>query len=738
MIKHTEAQLVSFEDCGFAREPEMPVVGQTVRVCCRTEKGDVPVLIAEENRHVTRYRGEQTDENHTCFLLGPYDEPQTVTYRFETKDERTRTYRMEVVTEEQYEQPCRVISEKDGLSVWVAKDLCCRIGNGDELSVRLLQQALEGSENAEQAESSCGKGITVRAEHGCIFSVSKGNELFALTALTVWRDRTGRVVKVRQVFHTHQNHIFGTGERFDAIDQQGRSTNGAVTEKFTHQGDQTYLPVPFFMTEQGWGCFCRSDLPVRMDFETDRIVMTREAEDEKLAEDVFLFGNVPQMLRRYAELTGKPALPPEWAFGVWISGNGWNNDAEVDEQLRMLREHRYPASVMVLEQWSDERTFHIWHKERFPDPASTVKRIRDAGLHLILWQIPVVKYEWDGEPGAELEQETREALAAGYAVQYPDGTPYRITERWFHHSLLPDFTNPETVKWWFAKRKYLLDMGVEGFKTDGGEFLFDQSARLHDGASGRKAHNLYPLQYENAYSDFLRQNGVNGVIFSRAGYAGAQIVPIHWAGDQVSEWSELKAQLNAGISAGLSGVIFWGFDIGGFAGPIPTPELYLRATALGCFSPIMQWHSEPRNGQFSGGRGEAYNNDRSPWNIAEKWQCPKVLELGCRFAEIREKLRPYLWREAQHCAETGRPMMAHLCVDHPDDPFVFGIHDEYILGRELLIAPITEEGQIARRVYLPAGEWTDFFTGKAYPGGQWIERVCGLDEIPVFRRKVDA
>ena len=143
------------------------------------------------------------------------------------------------------------------------------------------------------------------------------------------------------------------------------------------------------------------------------------------------------------------------------------------------------------------------------------------------------------------------------------------------------------------------------------------------------------------------KNGVNGVTFSRAGYVGAQTQPIHWAGDQKSEWGELQACLNAGISAGLSGVLFWSFDIGGFTGPIPSAELYLRSTAMGCFCPVMQWHAEPRGGQFGAGLGEGYNNDRSPWNLAEKLGDQRVLTIACDFARQRETLRPYLWTEAQ-------------------------------------------------------------------------------------------
>ena len=735
MIKHTETQLVSFEDCGFARDPEIPVIGEIVRICCRTDKDEKPRLIVTEGNLETEYEGQKVDDCHMAFQIGPFTESQLIRYRFRSADEETETYEMNVVTEERYIRPQSIVKEEDGISIWIARDICCRIKCGRELLISFSQQISDLTENDERSEYVSESGIRIRSDAECMCRISINDAILALKMVTVWRNCTGKIVRIRQEYCSSQTYVIGTGERFDAVDQQGKHTNGNVTEHFTHQGDQTYLPVPFFMTEQGWGCLCDSAVPVSIDFADGSIVMTRETEETTLAEDRILFGSVKEQLKQYSDLTGSPVLPPEWAFGVWISGNGWNDDAEVDQQLQSVKHYHYPASVMVLEQWSDERTFHIWHKEHFPEPAETVRKIKEAGMHLVLWQIPVIKYERDGETGTDLELETKEAIEHHYAVQYPDGTPYRITERWFHHSMLPDFTNPETRKWWFDKRKYLLDLGVEGFKTDGGEFLFDKRTRLYDGTSGRAAHNLYPLQYEKAYSDFMKENKVSGVIFSRAGYAGAQTVPIHWAGDQMSEWSELQAQLIAGLSAGLSGLIFWSFDIGGFAGPIPSAELYLRATAFGCFAPIMQWHSEPRNGQFSGGLGESYNNDRSPWNIADKRNRKDVLELGIRYAEIREKLRPYLWQEAQECVKAGRPMMAHLCVDYQQDTEVWKIHDEYMLGRELLVAPIVSEGQDGRKVYLPEGKWTDFFSGVSYLGKQYIYRACGLDEIPVFRKE---
>ncbi|MBR0218271.1 MAG: glycoside hydrolase [Clostridia bacterium] len=548
-------------------------------------------------------------------------------------------------------------------------------------------------------------------------------------------DGSGRITALEQTGKLNANHIWGTGERYHAVDMKGSVSSGAVTEKFTQQGEQAYLPIPFFFTEQGVGCYRESNLPVQMDFR-DGFTLRQQAAGSVLAHDFWFFGAPSAILSRFIRRTGQPALPPEWAFGVWISANGWDGDAEVDAQLSALKQYDYPADVMVLEAWSDERTFYRWNDaDHWADPEKTVRRIKDAGLHLVLWQIPVIKQMRDGEPGEQLLRDEREAIEKKYCIFKEDGTPYRIPEGvWFNGSLLPDFTNPETVAWWFGKRRHLLDMGVEGFKTDGGEFLLDDTARLYNGMRGREAHNLYPSQYIGAYHDFMKRNGVEGVTFSRADYTGAQTRPIHWAGDQLSLWSELRAQLNAGITAGLSGVLFWSFDIGGFAGELPTAELYLRATALGCFSPIMQWHAEPRSGQFYATHEDGFVNDRSPWNLAEKLHDPAVLTIGTKFAKLRQTLRPYLTREAAFCVKACRPLMAHLCLDWPDDETACACSDQYMLGRSLLVCPILEEGKTSRRVWLPQGEWKHWFTGEAFSGGIWLETNCPLDEIIAFER----
>jgi alpha-D-xyloside xylohydrolase len=210
---------------------------------------------------------------------------------------------------------------------------------------------------------------------------------------------------------------------------------------------------------------------------------------------------------------------------------------------------------------------------------------------------------------------------------------------------------------------------------------------------------------------------------------------MHWAGDQQSTWEELRHVVTAGLNAGLSGLPFWGFDLAGFAGRLPSAELYLRGFALACFCPVMQWHSEPASGQFSEllAASEEEINDRSPWNIAKIAKMPEVTQLCRRLCEEREKLLPYILKEAEISARTGRPMMAALVADWSEDKQACAIDDEYMFGSELLVAPVLKQGAAGREVYLPAGKWKDYWTKEETQGPCRVFKECPPGEIPVWR-----
>ncbi len=545
--------------------------------------------------------------------------------------------------------------------------------------------------------------------------------------------------------------LVGFGERFDALDQRGRAPDALVYEQYKNQGDRTYLPVPFFFSSRGYGCLVEGTGHVAYDLGRtvhDRWRCVAAAPGGgPVAIDLFV-GGPTAILDAFTRVVGRPALPPAWAFGPWMSSNEWNTRARVEAELGQTVEHGIPATVLVIEAWSDETTFYVWNGGRsaptdgataphladfefpadgpWPDPKGMVDALHAAGVRVLLWQIPALKAVETPHPRHDAD--VAHAIAHGYVLRDADGEPYRNPAFWFRDALIPDFTHPAATEWWLAKRAYLLEeMGVDGFKTDGGEHLQGRGLRARDGRRGDELVNAYPNLYVGAYHRFVRERrGGDALTFSRAGHTGAGSFPAHWAGDENSTWEAYRRSIVAGLSAGLSGVPFWGWDLAGFSEELPSAELYLRATAMAAFCPIMQYHSEYNPGGPS--------RDRTPWNVARRSGDPRVIPLARFFARLRMNLLPYVLSEAAHSAATGQPLMRPLLLDHPDEPAAWRVADQYRFGRDLLVAPVVEEGATARRLYLPPGRWHDLWSGVVEAGGRWVEVPALLEAIPVYVR----
>lgn len=541
---------------------------------------------------------------------------------------------------------------------------------------------------------------------------------------------------------------YGMGEKFNGLNQKGNTVVNQVIEHFCHQGEYTYLTAPFFVTDTGLGIYIETDKKTVFSFHENIVCEI----PEDAAVYVFI-GAVDEVISAYMKLLGEAKLPPKYAFGVWISANHWNSQQDVENQMKYLEKYQFPASVMVLEAWSDEATFYIWNGASYEpkpdggilaeddfdyskssywsDPAGMIRRLHDRDIHLVLWQIPVYKGQSeDEEKNRQLIFDKEDAIRRGFCVKNEDGTPYQIpVGNWFETSLIPDFSNQSACESWFAKRQYLLDMGVDGFKTDGGEFIYRPDVMLKNGMDGTEAKNAYSRLYTEAYTQFL---GNDHVLFSRAGSRGAHRMPIHWGGDQQSENSELRAVFGAGLSAAMTGIPFWSFDIAGFAGPLPTADLYRRATQLACFVPALQWHSEPDGGQFKeimpGADG---NNERSPWNIAQAWGDSELLDEIRFWHNLHMNLVPYIYSSAVDCCEEYRPMMRPLVYTWSKHRQAVEWEDEYMFGESLLVAPLFEENQTSRKLWLPPGKWYGFFSKKQYNGDVLI---TSEERFPVYIR----
>ncbi len=621
-----------------------------------------------------------------------------------------------------------------------------------------LEYALE-SDGGDQTEAFCLRGEAWEGGGGAVFSenrliVSRAGEAKAPAApnlpaieKTEWLSDGQRARQVRLTFRcAPDERFFGLGERFNALDQRGNVMDVRVFEQYKNQGKRGYMPIPFLLSSAGYGVWVESSRWMQFDLAAsspDVWVLTADlGADETLSLTWFTGSDPLVIVGQFTMLTGPAALPPLWAFGLWMSSNEWNSQARTIQEVETSFAHEIEPNVVVLEAWSDEATFYIWNDAQYtpkpgsaafsygeftfppdgkwPNPKAMIDWLHERGLKLVLWQNPVVKLM--PEPHAQQDADRAHVEQAGLGVRAADGSLYRVRPFWFHGSYLWDVTNPAATAWWMSKRAYLIDdLGVDGFKTDGGEHLWGADTRFADGRLGDELWNEYPRHYSEAYYQFANSKR-ESVMFSRAGFTGSQRSPMHWAGDENSSWDAYRHSLLGGLSAGLSGIPFWGWDIGGFSGEMPSAELYLRSAAVAAFCPIMQYHSE-------------YNahrlplRDRTPWNVQEQSGDTRVIPTFRFWVNVRRNLLPYIWQEAQHAAQTGQPMMRALKLRYRE-----ASDYAYYFGRDLLVFPIVEERARVADVYLPPGEWVDLWTRRRYSGRQTASLPAGIDHLPVFAR----
>lgn len=558
--------------------------------------------------------------------------------------------------------------------------------------------------------------------------------------------------------------VAGFGERFDALDHRGQTLDAVVFEQYKSQGAErkTYLPMPFahVVGGRGWGFHVRTTRRSWFDVgatQGDRLWIEAEIDSASTASDPVIevagySGSPHEVLDGFLAEVGRPEALPAWVFRLWASGNEWNTQAEVMRQMDAHREHGIPVGSVVIEAWSDESTFTVWRDAQYsprddggpmrladftfpsdgawPDPKGMVDELHDRDVHVVLWQIPLLKMR--PHPRGQVAADAAAAIREDALIrdEAPDGAlrPYRNRGWWFPLALMPDLTDERAAQWWTEKRRYLVDeLGVDGFKTDGGEHAWGRELHYLDGRRGDEANNTFPVAYAKAYGELLRRCGKAPVTFSRAGFTGSQAHGAFWAGDENSTWEAFRWSLFAGLSATASGILYWGWDLAGFSGEIPTAELYVRSMAAAAFVPIMQYHSE-----FNHHRSPS--RDRTPWNIAERTGDARVLSSTQRLVALRERLVPYLEAEAAHAIDRGTSLMRPLFFDWPDDDRLWGQPLQWMLGRDLLVSPVTREGAFEHGTVLPEGEWVHAFSGDRVVGGGTDVRAVPWDEIPVYVR----
>ncbi|MCZ2316337.1 MAG: alpha-xylosidase, partial [Bacteroidales bacterium] len=365
---------------------------------------------------------------------------------------------------------------------------------------------------------------------------------------------------INPVFSLRPNEkIVGCGESPTALNKVGQKVHLFVTDPQSPEGDQMYKPIPFFISNKGYGMFMHTSAPVTCDFGATHAGSAKLfMADETL--DLFLFWGKPaEIIDQYTNLTGKATMPPLWSFGTWMSRITYFSQEEGYEVARKLRENKIPADVIHFDTgWfqTDWQCDYVFAPDRFPDAQKMINDLLADGFHISLWQLPYFTPKNKYFP---------ELIEKGlYVKNQKGGLPYE--------DVVLDFSNPETVTWYQEKLEGLLKMGVGAIKVD-----FGEGAPLNgiyaNGKGGLYEHNLYPLRYNKAVADITRITKNETIMWARSAWAGSQRYPLHWGGDAANTDIGMLTTLRSGLSLGLCGFSFWSHDIGGFVQSCPE-ELY--------------------------------------------------------------------------------------------------------------------------------------------------------------------
>lgn len=426
--------------------------------------------------------------------------------------------------------------------------------------------------------------------------------------------------------------------------------------------------------------------------------------------DYFIIGgdSMKEVIENYTSLTGKPAMPPAWSFGLWLSTSFTTNydektvnefvDGMIDREIP-LRVFHFDCFWMKEFNWCDFE----WDKRVFPDPTGMLKRLKEKDLNICVWINPYIAQE------SKLFAEAKEN---GYLIKRTNGDVWQF-DMWQPAMAIVDFTNPDACKWYSDKLKELMAMGVDCFKTDFGERIPIENIQYFDGSDPYKMHNYYTQMYNKVVFETIKE--VKGehqaAVFARSATAGGQQFPVHWGGDCESDYESMAESLRGGLSLCMSGFGFWSHDIGGFEST-STADVYKRWVAFGLLSSHSRLHGS--------------TSYRVPWAYDE--DASAVVRF---FSKLKCSIMPYLFKIANDAHTKGIPTMRSMVLEYQNDDTCAYLDKQYMLGDSILVAPIFNENSEAK-YYIPEGKWTNFITGKKYEGGRWIKEIHDYLSIPML------
>lgn len=504
-------------------------------------------------------------------------------------------------------------------------------------------------------------------------------------------------------------HIYGLGERFTPYVKNGQNVDIWQADGGT-SSEQAYKNIPFHLSSRGYGVFVNHPGKVSYEIGSESVGQVQFSVEDQSIEYYVVAGPTPkEVLRRYTALTGRPALPPAWSFGLWLTTSFCTpyDEETVTSFVDGMAERDLPLGVFHFDcfwmreyQWSDFR----WDPEVFPDPEGMLRRLRERGLKVSVWINPYI---------AQRSGLFAEAAAAGYLVRRPNGDIWQW-DLWQPGMALVDFTNPAAREWYADQLRTLLDQGIDSFKADFGERV-PTDVVWHDGSDPERMHNYYAQLYNSTVFELLEKERGPGdaVLFARSATAGGQQFPVHWGGDCFASLDAMAESLRGGLSLSLSGFGFWSHDIGGFEGT-PDPAVFKRWLAFGLLSSHSRLHGNV--------------SYRVPWAFGDE-----AVDVARKFTRLKHRLMPYLYGAAVEAHRTGVPVMRPMVLEFPDDPACRTLDRQYMLGPDLLVAPVfTAEGDV--EFYVPEGTWTHLLTGETVEGPAFRRETHGFDSLPLYVR----